>query len=132
VLFVSGDCDQDWFEQGAWGGLVIDYRAERFTNYYSTLDQVLDLSGSIIHGEPRAGHDGLPASVPAKFHDVYCGQQYIDKVPDAEKGRVRSHTWYFDDAGFYRDVALTLDGQTPASMPTRRPVQGSSDLALLT
>ncbi len=132
VLFVSGDCDQDWFEQGAWGGLVLDHRAKRFTNYYSTLDQVLDLSGSIIHGQPRAGHDGLPPAVPAKFNDVYCGQQYINKVPNADKGLIRSHTWFFDDVGFYRDIALTLGGQSPSTLPTRSPVQGSSDLALLT
>lgn len=132
VAFVSADADKPWLEQGAWGALVMDLRASRLTNYYSTFDRVLSLAEGIVHGEERAGRDGMPVAIPAGFHDVYCGAQYQDKVPPSGQTLRGSHTWYFDDPGFYRDLALTLGGVDPAAMHTRRPTVGSSDLALLT
>ncbi|MBF9059282.1 alpha/beta fold hydrolase [Rhodobacterales bacterium HKCCSP123] len=132
VAFVSADADKPWMETGAWGALVMERRSARLTNYYSTFDRVLSLAEGIVHGEERAGRDGLPVAIPAPFHDVYCGAQYDDKVPPSGKTLRGSHTWYFDDTGFYRDLAATLQGADPAQMPTRRPVQNSSDLALLT
>ncbi|NKX45368.1 alpha/beta hydrolase [Roseicyclus persicicus] len=132
VAFVSADADKPWMEAGAWGALVMERRCARLTNYYSTFDRVLSLSEGLVHGAERAGRDGLPVAVPAPFHDVYCGAQYEAKVPASGKTLRGSHTWYFDDPGFYRDLAATLAGADPATMQTRRPVVGSSDLALLT
>ena len=132
VAFVSADADKPWMETGAWGSLVMDLRCARFTNYYSTFDRVLNLAEGIVHGQERAGRDGLPIAIPSGFHDVYCGAQYDAKVPPSGKTLRGSHTWYFDDPGFYRDLRLTLEGADPAAMPTRRPTVGSSDLALLT
>ena len=132
ISLVAGDADKPWLESGAWGALVLDRRSTRVTNYYSTFDRVLDLSENIIHGQERTGRSGLPVSIPASFNDVYCGQQYQDKVPSSGKTFRGSHTWYFDDAVFYQDLKLTMDGADPLNRPTRRPTVGSSDLALLT
>lgn len=132
VAFVAADADKPWMEAGAWGALVMDLRCDRLTNYHSTRDQVLNLAEGIVHGQQRAGRNGMPVAVPARFHDVYCAAQYDAKVPAAGKTLRGSHTWYFNDPGFYQDLALTLGGADPASMPTRRAVAGSSDLALLT
>lgn len=132
VAFVAADADKPWMESGAWGALVMDLRSERLTNYYSTFDKVLDLSEGIVHGQQRAGRNGLPVAIPARFHDVYCGAQYEAKVPPAGKTLRGSHLWYFNDPGFYDDLARTLRGDDPAAMPTRRPTVGSSDQALLT
>ncbi len=132
VAFVAADADKPWMESGAWGALVMDLRCKRLTNYYSTFDRVLSLSEGIVHGQQRAGRNGMPVAIPSRFHDVYCGAQYEAKVPPSGKTMRGSHTWYFDDPGFYADLAQTLAGADPATMPTRRPVAGSSDLALLT
>ncbi|MGP1357853.1 alpha/beta hydrolase [Roseicyclus sp.] len=132
AIFVSADVDKAWMETGAWGALVMDLRSKRLTNYYSTLDAVLDVSEGIAKGEERAGRNGMPDTIPARFHDVYCGEQYLQKVPAATRTMMGSHRWYFDDPGFYADLAATLSGADPAAMPTRRPVVGSPDLALLT
>lgn len=132
VAFVAADADKPWMEAGAWGALVMDRRCRRLTNYHSTLDRVLSLSEGIVHGTERAGRDGLPVALPARFHDVWCSAQYETKVPPAGKTLRGSHTWYFDDPGFHADLAATLAGADAASMPTRRPVAGSSDHALLT
>lgn len=132
VAFVAADADKPWMEAGAWGALVMDRRCQRLTNYHSTFDRVLNLAEGIVYGQQRAGRDGMPLAIPARFHDVYCGAQYDAKVPAAGKTLRGSHTWYFNDPGFYADLCLTLQGADPATMPTRRPVAGSSDLALLT
>lgn len=132
AVIVAGDADKPWMESGAWGSLVMDRRSKRLTNYYSTFDRVLDLSENIIHGQERTGRNGLPDTIPASFNDVYCGQQYQDKVPASGKTFRGSHTWYFDDPGFYKDLKLTLEGVKASGRPTLRPTVGSSDLALLT
>jgi esterase/lipase superfamily enzyme len=131
VMFVSGDVDKKWMEKGAWGGLVMKERSNRFTNYYSQLDEILNLSGSFIHGGPRAGREGLPPLLHAKQVDVYCNEQYKRDVPSNERTAVYSHRWWFDNDGFYKDIAQTIAGKDENAMNTRRTTN-LSDLALLT
>ncbi len=130
VLFMAGDITVSWMERGAWGGLVMDHRCQRLTNYYSTFDDVLSLSEIDKGGTaPRAGRNGLPSAIPASFQDLYCGEQYDRTVPQSARNAGYSHTWYFDNDGVYQDAARTLAGQGAASMPTRL-VASNGDQAL--
>ncbi len=132
VAFCSADVDADWLEKGAWGALVLDRRAKRFTNYYNGRDEVLQFSGGIINGgKARAGRVGITEPITKGHWDIYCNEQYKQKVPDDQKDRVYSHSWWFDNDGFYKDLALTVAGHDAETMPTRRPTN-QADLALLT
>lgn len=131
VMFAAADVDQAWMEKGAWGGLVVKERSKRFTNYYSQLDEVLNLSGNFINGRARAGRKGLPSVLHAKHVDVYCNEQYKRDVASTDRTVPYSHRWWFDNDGFYKDMAQTMAGTDAHSMSTRR-VTNTSDLALLT
>jgi hypothetical protein len=52
-------------------------------------------------------------------------------VPEPDRTTVYSHAWWFDNPGFYKDLALTLRGSDARTMPTRRATN-IDDLALLT
>ena len=133
VLFVAADTEAEAVREGAWGGLVLERRCERFTNYYSTADRVLAVSGGIVHGgRDRAGHVGLPDAKPGNSIDMYTTEQFRRHVPPAQQSDIiTSHTWLYDDAGFYRDAAMTVAGRADAGMPTRRNTN-VGDRALLT
>lgn len=131
VMFASGDVDRVWHERGAWGALVLNQRSARFTNYYSGRDQVLALSGGLVNGgRERVGHGGMPPLLYDAHHDVYCNEQYKKDVPEADRTLIYSHQWWFDNDGFYRDLALTIAGQAADQMPTRQATN-ISDQALL-
>lgn len=131
VMFASGDVDSAWLEKGAWGGLVLDRRAARFTNYYSGRDRVLSIPGELFNkGRPRAGQAGMPPLVTDGHWDIYCNEQYVRDVPSSDQTLTYSHRWWFDNDGFYKDVALTVAGRDATTMPTRRRTN-ISDLALL-
>lgn len=132
VLFAAGDVEAEHFRQGAWGALVMQFRCNRMTNYYSVADRVLQFSGVINGGRQRAGFVGLPDPKGANAVDIYTTAQFRKHVPASDQDDyVYSHNWYYENAGFYEDVALTLAGTPDAQMPTRRPTN-ISDRALLT
>ncbi|MBC9248101.1 alpha/beta fold hydrolase [Paracoccus sp. 11-3] len=118
VIFTAADVDSDWMKSGAWGSLVMQHRCKQFTNFHNTRDEVLILSKNMFNrGAARAGLDGLPGQIPKSYRDVYCTEQYKTRV--AAPTMIRSHNWYFEDVGFYRDLALTLAGTAADQMPTR-------------
>lgn len=132
VMFASADVDSAWLEKGAWGGLVLKHRSKRFTNYYSGRDRVLALAGGLIHGgRERAGHTGMPKLTTKGHWDIYCNEQYLRDVPQTEQTMTNSHRWWFNNDGFYKDIALTTDGKDAQTMSTRRTTN-IADLALLT
>lgn len=132
-VFVASDIDQAVMGSGGEGQVAASRWFARFTNYYSSLDQVLDLQTGLISGSLRAGYDGCPAATDPAFDDVYCGAQYTAKVPDGEKGMIPSHSFYWSDPGFYQDLAMTLRGAPRSPRPTRRGLHGRpGDVALLT
>lgn len=132
-IFVAADVEQAQLANGADGQRAASRWFERFTNYYSSLDQVLNIQKEIVSGKVRLGYDGCPADTDPDYDDVYCGGQYTAKVPDNEKGQVPSHTFYWSDPGFYQDMALTLNGRPRMPRPTRRGLQSRpGDVALLT
>lgn len=132
VLFSAADSDSAWYERGAWGALVLKHRANRLTNYYSPLDDVLAMSRNVYNGNrARAGRAGLPPPVYPQHIDVYGAEQYRRHVPPADRDVMVSHNWWYENDGWLRDAALTLAGHDAATMPTRQPTN-IADQALLT
>ncbi|NOC83773.1 alpha/beta fold hydrolase [Ruegeria sp. HKCCD6428] len=131
VMFASADIDSEWLEKGAWGDLVLKKRCKRFTNYYSRKDKVLALAGGIVHGgRRRAGRVGMPKLTSKGHWDIFCDHQYQRDVPKGQRKMMKSHRWWFDSGGFYEDLALTIDGHSEKTMPTRHKTN-IGDLALL-
>ena len=133
ACFVSADVDSAWFEKGAWASLVLDKRAGRFTNYWSGRDGVLQLAGGFISGgRVRVGQVGMPQLTSARHHDVYSNEQYLRDVPPSQQKKRYSHTWWFDNVGFFKDVRATIRGDAASGMATRKPTNTPPDQALLT
>jgi esterase/lipase superfamily enzyme len=102
---------------------------QRLTNYHSRHDSALDLSNVKRVGlAPRAGRSGLPVERPAKAVDVDCSDYYRQlqanpalqrqDQPDGFTGE-RSHSWYFGNLPFARDLFATLIGTDRNSVATR-------------
>jgi esterase/lipase superfamily enzyme len=122
VLFTGADVDAAWLQRGAWGALVIERRSTRLTNYYSTVDSVLELSGEIINfGTDRAGRAGLPKALPANAVDLRCTERYREIAPPGQNLEL-SHNWYFQDPRFLADAVMTLEGRADIAMPDRLDV----------
>ena len=132
IMFVAGDADAAWLAKGAWGSLVLKQRSARFTNYYSGRDDVLALADGLINGgRDRVGRHGMPPPRDSAQWDIYGNAQYTRHVPEADQTKRYSHTWWFDNDGFYDDVSRTLNGEAGDAMPTRR-ITNVDDLALWT
>ncbi|MBK4214937.1 alpha/beta fold hydrolase [Paracoccus caeni] len=119
VMFTAADIEAEWMQAGSWGALVMERRCDRLQNYFNTSDDVLSLSQSFINGSERAGRHGLPAERPKNFFNVYCTDRYKANYPQASDKL--SHGWYFEDARYYKDLALTLSGMPVKDMGTRAP-----------
>jgi hypothetical protein len=96
----------------------------RLTNYFSGYDQVLQISNVKRVGlSPRVGRVGLPDNAPDKTINVDCSSYFHSTYPDTgdvEVDLTTSHSWYFSDATFHRDLAITLKGSIDRSLiPTR-------------
>ena len=132
VIFAAGDMDAEQLRRGAGAALVMAHRCTRLTNYHSTADRVLSLSGIINGGRQRVGHIGMPDLIEDNAVDLYTTAQFRKYVPTADQSDYMiSHNWYYSDDGFFRDAALTLAGTPEAAMPTRRATN-TVDRALLT
>jgi Alpha/beta hydrolase of unknown function (DUF900) len=98
----------------------------RLTNYFNGYDQVLQISNVKRVGlSPRVGRVGLPNDAPSKAVNVDCSSYFHSTYPDTgdvEADLVTSHSWYFSDATFHRDLAIVLKGAIDRSLiPTRAP-----------
>lgn len=136
VMLVSADCDAVEMAKGTGDALVMDKRSARLTNYFSNQDRVLKLGENIVSGgRDRLGFAGMPTPKEPGTVDVACGTRYdqsIDKPANGFEEQTFSHTWYFDDDLFYRDVANTLAGIPTDQMGNTRGILGGTgpDFAL--
>lgn len=128
LAFAAADLDQPWFHPGAQGARGVEAWTERFTNYYSTKDKVLDLSERYVHGDPRVGGDGLPHPTASNQKDVACADRYMSSDHDGKRSLTYSHNFYFSDAQWLRDLGKTLAGQ---QTDTRGPAPVPPDHVLL-
>mgnify|MGYP001820218934 CR=1 FL=1 len=95
----------------------------RLTNYSNAYDRALKLSNiKRIGVAPRAGRRGLPTGAPEKASNVDCSDYFREHY--GESGDI-GHSWYFDDAGFVRDLAESLSGDSaPDVTGSRRMAPG--------
>jgi esterase/lipase superfamily enzyme len=90
----------------------------RLTNYQNPYDAALKLSDiKRIGVAPRAGRRGLPDKIPAHAINVDCGEHYDERYSDRDDN---SHSWYFADPVFLRDLAETLAGNHDRRVTGRR------------
>jgi len=122
VAFISGDVSRNSFFDGDQWVQIMNKRVMRLTNYFNPYDAALAVSNAKRLGiAPRAGRRGLPDGVAEKFVDVNCGPHFLTLKPPQSGGSVSwSHSWYFEDRVFARDLAMTLEGAIDRDyIPTR-------------
>lgn len=132
IAFIAADVDQSRLEKGTSAALTLNHRARRLSNYYSTIDEVLWGARLFNGNRARLGRAGLPQPRFDSHVDVYGTEQFRSKVLNSiQQDIIVTHSWWFDDDGFYRDLALTLAGTKTDVMPTRAPTN-QGDWALMT
>ena len=132
VLF-SGDVDVASFSANDADTESLFGHCYRLTNYFNGYDEALQFSNVKRIGlEPRLGRIGLPEDAPAKAVNVDCSAYFIrsygDKA-DELNYLALTHSWYFADAMFMKDLAITLRGAVDRDkIPTRGPGRGRTQI----
>jgi hypothetical protein len=132
TMFAAADVSAQSLGAGNPKSSSLNRHTVRLTNYYNPLDDVLSISAVKRVGvSPRAGRVGLAVPHDAKAVNVYCGE-YYKKLREGQGADIfGSHTWYFDDPVFLRDVWLTISGEIDRDeFPTRLPTS-AGNLALV-
>jgi hypothetical protein len=137
LVMVSGDVEASSFVSGDKDTQSMMGHAYRLTNYFNRYDEALMISNAKRAGvEDRVGRVGLPQGAPASTVNVECSLRY-DAIPnpyplDPIKRAEFSHSWYFTDSNFYRDLAQTLQGAVDRNVIAKRTVESDGTLALAT
>lgn len=132
IIFAAGDVSAASMsaDDSVTGSL---YRhSVRVTNYSSRRDQALDLSNVKRLGTaPRVGRVGLPADAPASAINVDCTDYYSEltsansPILGTDSPHVPpivgmpSHSWYFGNLMFARDLLAVITGWDRKIIPTR-------------
>jgi esterase/lipase superfamily enzyme len=129
VLFAAGDVSSGSMSAGDAGAASIYRHCLRLTNYSNRNDSVLDISNVKRLGvAPRVGRIGLPPDSPAIAVNVDCTDYYAQlasdkavQAADEPKGfsGAKSHSWYFGNTVFTRDVFDTVIGIENSQRTTR-------------
>ena len=103
----------------------------RLTNYFSRFDSALDVSNKKpFNGSSRVGRVGLPELAPEKAYDVDT-TEYYKTAYGGDNGFEKSHTWYFRDDIFLKDLTETLSGRTDrAAIGMREPATNFKSMRL--
>ncbi|MEM9776648.1 MAG: alpha/beta hydrolase [Chloroflexota bacterium] len=123
VLFVAADVSSISLATNNPKSSSLFRHSIRLTNYSNPYDRVLKLSNAKRIGvSPRAGRVGLPKEPHPKSINVNCGHYYNQNkeiLGEKVDGAV-SHSWYFYDSTFIKDIYLTMSGDIDRNMiPTR-------------
>ncbi len=130
VLLAAGDVSAASMAAGNGASASLYRHCIRLTNYASRYDQVLDLSNVKRLGvSPRVGRSGLPGKAPPQAVNVDCTAYYekLAEEPssiaaeDQPHGFVgtKSHSWYFGNRTFTRDLFGVVVGEDRTVIPTR-------------
>lgn len=130
VLLAAGDVSAASMAAGIGASASLYRHCIRLTNYASRYDQVLDLSNVKRLGvSPRVGRSGLPGNAPPQAVNVDCTAYYekLAEEPssiaaeDQPHGFVgtKSHSWYFGNRAFTRDLFGVVIGEDRTVIPTR-------------
>jgi len=135
LALVAGDVEASAFASGDKDTQSMMGHAYRLTNYFSHYDEALLISNAKRAGvEERVGRVGLPTGAPSSTVNVDCSQRY-EAIPNPNplnpiKTASFSHSWYFSDANFFRDLAQTLQGAVDRNVVAKRGVEQGGTLAL--
>jgi esterase/lipase superfamily enzyme len=130
ILFAAGDVSSISMSSDDSGAESVYRHCVRLTNYFSRHDEALDLSNVKRLGiKPRVGRIGLPSNLPPSALDVDCTSYYEALTADdssllatdSPNGFVglQSHSWYFGNKVFTKDLFNTLIGINRTTMETR-------------
>ncbi|WP_299046610.1 alpha/beta fold hydrolase [uncultured Tateyamaria sp.] len=120
VCFVSADVDARDFAPHSTDWTAVTGACNRFTNFCSGTDKVLKVPGAFVNGmQKRLGQAGLPQAGAGDTFDVE-GQHRFAEVKQRNSAQ-HSHTWWFEDAFFFKDLCQTLMGGSAAHVSTRLP-----------
>jgi esterase/lipase superfamily enzyme len=131
ILFAAGDVSSASMSDGNPTAASVYNHCIKLTNYSNRHDAVLDISNVKRLGvAPRAGRVGLPGNAPGKAVNVDCTDYYAlltdaahtDIAAADQPGGIvgaQSHSWYFGNAVFTRDVFSTVIGIEDGVVPTR-------------
>jgi esterase/lipase superfamily enzyme len=130
IIFAAGDVSSGSMSADDSGAESIYRHSIRVTNYSSRHDEALDLSNVKRLGTaPRSGRIGLPDDAPQSAVNIDCTDYYEELT---EEGSVitavdqpydfmgmKSHSWYFGNRMFTKDLFCTLIGKDRTIIPTR-------------
>lgn len=130
VLFAAGDVSAQSMGAGNGKSQSLYRHCIRLTNYASRYDQALDLSNVKRLGvAPRVGRIGLPDNAPPQAVNVDCTAYYAKLVEDSSNLAaqdqphgfvgIKSHSWYFGNRTFTRDLFGVMIGEDRTIIPTR-------------
>jgi esterase/lipase superfamily enzyme len=133
LIFFAADISSDCFEDGNTETLPLFTHSGRVTNYYNGHDIALAASNvKNLDISSRLGRVGMPDNAFNNYKaiDVDCSK-YFGNLATAATPQygvgVFSHSWYFNDPHWYKDLAYTLRGQIDRTLiPTRKPASGAS------
>ena len=118
ICFVSADVDASAFAPNAADWTTVTSACKRLTNFCSSTDKVLKIPGTFVSGlEKRLGQAGFPQAGAGETYDVE-GQHRFAQFKKRNSAQ-HSHTWWFEDGFFFRDLCKTLSGGTASSVSTR-------------
>lgn len=130
LVFAAGDVSAASMSAGSPDSESLYRHSVRMTNYASRHDEALDLSNVKRLGTaPRVGRRGLPPDAPASAINVDCTEYYEQLTsagspiagdqPYGFQG-MKSHSWYFGNATFTKDLFQTIIGTDRNVIPTRQ------------
>jgi pimeloyl-ACP methyl ester carboxylesterase len=125
LVLVAGDVEASAFSFGDKDTQSMLGHAYRLTNYFNRYDEALQISNAKRAGvEERVGRVGLPADAPSSTVNLDCSDRYKSLPDPAPDNPIEiaefSHSWYFTDANFYRDLAQTLRGSVDRNVVSGR------------
>jgi len=129
ILFAAGDVSAGSMSAADRGAESVYRHCVRLTNYSSRHDSALDLSNVKRLGvAPRVGRVGLPDGAPPIAVNVDCSDYYAILVGSAPLQQAdqpagfagaQSHSWYFGNRAFTKDLFDTVIGIENTPRATR-------------
>jgi esterase/lipase superfamily enzyme len=130
IIFAAGDVSSGSMSADDSGAKSVYRHCVRLTNYSSRHDEALDISNVKRLGTaPRVGRIGLPDDAPTTAVNIDCTTYYDELAKagssitaiDQPNGFVgtQSHSWYFGNKMFTKDLFCVLIGKDRTIIPTR-------------
>jgi pimeloyl-ACP methyl ester carboxylesterase len=116
LVLIAGDVSAASFSQSNPSTESTYRHCYRLTNYFNGYDEVLQISNAKRIGlAPRVGRVGLPPDVPDKAVNIDCSAYFHNTYGSGGPGldiATLSHSWFFKDQVFLKDLSETLRGAT--------------------